>query len=81
MIYSYNVIHHSMDKYLLLDIVLVDKRLILFGKKRNDCFVGSVIVYDILSNQTWDIEHGKSSIQYDKLKFPVTYFFALGIFI
>lgn len=42
--------------------------------------LGSVILYDILSNQTHDLQTEKacSLIEYNRLKFPVAYFFALG---
>jgi hypothetical protein len=44
--------------------------------------IGSVILYDILSNQIDDIsiKNTHSTIEYGKLKFPVVYFFALGNF-
>jgi hypothetical protein len=41
--------------------------------------IGSVILYDILSNQT-DDKNAHSIIEYGKLKFPIAYFFALGRF-
>lgn len=46
--------------------------------------LGSVILYDILSNQKLESEEElskkdlPSAIKYGQLQFPITYFFALG---
>lgn len=47
--------------------------------------LGSVILYDILSNQKLENEEDKlskkvpsSTIEYAQLEFPIAYFFALG---